>query len=104
MGLSDMGGITLYVDNRGAQLLAGNCMFHPRTKHMDVRYHFVREAVSKDRLVLEHISTTQMAADVLTKSLPNSAHWRCLEKLGIVWVKRREERETLVGVQIEAEC
>jgi len=104
MELSDMGGITLYVDNRGAQFLAGNCMFHPRMKHMDIRYHFVREAVSKDRLVLEHISTTQMAADVLTKPLPNSTHWRCLEKLGIVWIKHGEERESLVGVQIEAEC
>jgi len=99
-----MGGITLYEDNRGAQFLAGNCMFHPRTKHMDIRYHFVREAVSKDRLVLECISTTQMAADVLTKPLPNSTQWRCLEELGVVWIKHREEGETLVGAQIEGEC
>lgn len=104
MELSGMGGITLYVDNRGAQLLAGNSMFHPRTKHMDVRYHFIRDVVSDNKVVLEHISTTQMAADVLTKSLPNSTHWRCLEELGVVWIKHKEERETLVGVQIEAEC
>lgn len=42
LGLSRMAATTLYVDNQGAQYLAHDHLYHPRTKHIDIRYHFLR--------------------------------------------------------------
>ena len=45
-------------------------MFHARTKHIDIRYHYIRELVADKTLVLEYCPTTEMAADLMTKALP----------------------------------
>lgn len=72
---------TLYVDNRGAQYLAHDHLYHPRTKHIDMRYHFLRQLVAEGSVTLEHVSTDEMVADVLTKALPRTSHWNCVEGL-----------------------
>jgi len=57
LDLPHMTDITLFVDNRGAECLASNHMYHQRTKHIDIRYHFIREAVAKGLVMLEHVPT-----------------------------------------------
>lgn len=61
---------TLYNDNQSAQKLSGNCMFHARTKHIDIRHHFIRDIVKSNMIKIEYLSTENMIADLLTKPLP----------------------------------
>jgi hypothetical protein len=61
---------TLYVDNQSAIILAENDTFHQRTKHIDIRYHFVRERVASGDIVVKWVSTVEQQADLLTKQLP----------------------------------
>ena len=62
---------TVWCDNLSALALASNPVFHARTKHVEVDYHFVREKVTNKDLQLRHISTDDQLADVLTKALPS---------------------------------
>lgn len=63
--------LTLHCDNRSAIALAKDNAFHPRTKHIDIRFHFIREAVEDNKLTLEHLRTEDMPADLFTKALPH---------------------------------
>lgn len=75
--------ITIHNDNQGAQKLALNQIYHNRTKHIDIKHHFVREAVKSGVIVLEYLPTGEMLADILTKGLPGSSHRRWIGELGL---------------------
>ena len=62
--------ITLYCDNQPTLKLAQDDNFRARTKHIDLRYHFIRQVVAKGVLCLVYCPTEDMAADMLTKALP----------------------------------
>lgn len=66
--------VTLYSDNQSAAKLATNPVFHKRSKHVDIRYHYIREAVDNGVITLSYMPTEQMTADVLTKALPPCKH------------------------------
>jgi histone deacetylase 1/2 len=53
----------LWCDNLGAKYLSANRVFHARTKHIEVDYHFVRERVAKKLLDIEYVSTKDQVAD-----------------------------------------
>jgi hypothetical protein len=59
----------LWCDNIGAKYLSANPVFHARTKHIEVDYHFVRERVARRLLDIEYISTKDQIADGFTKPL-----------------------------------
>ena len=61
--------VSLRADNRGAILLTANPEFHRRTKHIEVRYHWIREKVESKEITITYISTKEMVADGLTKAL-----------------------------------
>lgn len=69
--------VVLNCDNQSAVCLASNPVYHARSKHIDVRYHKVREMVESKELVLEKIHT--LTADVLTKILPKERHSTCVK-------------------------
>eukprot|EP00795_Rhopilema_esculentum_P007133 gene7133-biopygen8536 len=75
--------ITIMEDNQGAISMTKNPVGHKRTKHIDIRYHFVREQVEKGTLLLKYCNTKEMLADLLTKSLNRGQfeYLRC--KLGM---------------------
>lgn len=58
-------------------------MFHQRTKHIDIRYHFLRNAVIDGTLDTFYCPTTDMIADIMTKALPRAQHAKLTEDLGI---------------------
>ena len=60
----------LYCDNQAALTLATTDNYHARTKHIDIRYHFIRDVVQKGSIDLIFCPTEDMIADTLTKSLP----------------------------------
>ena len=61
--------ITVFEDNQSCISLAKNPTFHARTKHIDIRHHFVREAVENELIELVYCPTEEMIADILTKPL-----------------------------------
>ena len=60
----------LWCDNIGATYLAANPVYHARTKHIEIDYHFVREKIASKQLLLQFVSTRDQIADIFTKSLP----------------------------------
>jgi hypothetical protein len=62
---------TLYCDNQAAVALASNGNYHARTKHIDIRYHFIRFVVEDGSIKLIYCPTDEMTADTLTKALPS---------------------------------
>ena len=64
---------SLWCDNIGATYLTKNPIFHRRTKHVEVDYHFVRERVAANQLDVRPISSKDQLADIMTKPLSGSA-------------------------------
>ena len=60
-------GTLLLVDNQSSIKLAKNPVFHKRSKHIAIRFHFIREKVENGEFSLEFVRTLSMAADQLTK-------------------------------------
>lgn len=75
--------VTVFNDNQGARQLARNPVFHNRTKHIDVRYHFLREVVQNGEIDIRYMPTNRMPADFLTKALPGPKHNYCKSFLKI---------------------
>lgn len=78
LSLHDLTNVVVFNDNLGAKKLADNPIFHSRSKHIDLRHHFIRDALHSGQLRIEHIPTEDMTADVMTKALPRPKHIRCL--------------------------
>ena len=73
----------LFCNNMNNIYLARNRVFHARTKHIEVHYHFIRERVLVGDVDLQHISTTLQTADIFTKSLGSDKLWQFLIDLGL---------------------
>ena len=58
---------TLWCDNLSAMSLASNLIFHARTKHIKIDYHFIREKVVNKDVVVRYINTHNQVADIFTK-------------------------------------
>jgi hypothetical protein len=74
----------IYCDNQGAIALAKNPEFHARTKHFDIKVHWVREKLKVGEVQLEYTPTDRMVADGLTKALPRPLFDTFREGLGVV--------------------
>lgn len=75
--------VRIFTDNKGSIKLAENPVFHKRTKHIDIRHHFIRDALKNGQIDVSFVPTEDMGADILTKALPSAKHYKCLEILGV---------------------
>jgi hypothetical protein len=60
----------MFEDNQGTIALTKNPIIQQRTKHIDIRYHFIRDTIASKRILLAYVPTEAMLADPLTKPLP----------------------------------
>jgi hypothetical protein len=81
LGFKQDGPTLVLEDNQGAIALTHNHGWHARTKHIAVRWHYIREAVDQGLVALEYIPTEIQVADVLTKALPKTAFCIHREKM-----------------------
>ncbi len=61
--------VVIYYDNISNILLANNSIYHARTKHIEMHYHFVKEKVLAKEIDLIHVNTENQVADIFTKAL-----------------------------------
>ncbi|KAL6324301.1 hypothetical protein AAG906_007424 [Vitis piasezkii] len=64
----------IYCDNKAAIAMTKNPTYHGRTKHVDIRVHFIRDLVVEGKVVLQDCNTNEQVADVLTKALSRDKH------------------------------
>lgn len=82
-GMEDHNPTVLESDNMGAIHLTSKSIFHGRTKHVEIQYHWIREVVNQGKLLLKHCPTVEMVADLLTKALGKPQFQRLRLKLGL---------------------
>lgn len=76
-------GSVIHCDSQSALDLSKNAMYHPRTKHIDVRYHWLRQAVEDEEFKLEKIHTDRNPADMMTKFVARDKFQLCAELIGM---------------------
>ena len=74
---------TIFYDSQSAIFLTKDQMFHERTMHIDIRYHFVREIIARSDIMVRKISTPDNPADMMTKTLPSAMFEHCLDLVGV---------------------
>jgi len=75
--------IHIYSDNTSAVALSDNPVFHNRSKHIDIRWHFVRDLIRSKSIRTSHIPGARNGADFLTKALSHFEHAKCAKLLGM---------------------
>lgn len=87
VGVSVKNATKLFIDNQSAIALVKNNVYHKRSKHIDVRYHHIRDLQKRKILDVKYINTVDQTADMFTKALPFKSFSSFTEKLGM----RRDE-------------
>ena len=83
--------IRVHVDNIGAIFLAENQNSSVRTKHLDTRYHFIRQYIRDETVMIEFVRSRDNDSDIFTKNTTSEIHHRHSEKL--IWTREHYELE-----------
>lgn len=89
--------VKIYTDNQSAIHLSKNSIYHDRTKHVDINFHFVRNIAKKGLIGLNKIPTEYNPFDLGNKVLPLNKFRNCLKMLNIIWKVMRLEWSSSVG-------
>jgi hypothetical protein len=80
----EMRATAILCDNQRCIKMTENLVFHDRSKHIEIRYHFIHDMVQRGALKLQYISMDEQVADVMTKPLSRVKFEHFRDKLGIV--------------------
>ena len=80
--------IALKIDIQSAIALSKNPVFHNRSKHIDVRFHYIHECVEENRVQLQSIGMMEQLADILTKALGRERFCELRSRLGLSDVQK----------------
>ncbi|MCO5614224.1 hypothetical protein L7F22_068504 [Adiantum nelumboides] len=92
-GFDNVDSVTIYCDNISSIMLAKNSVYHARTKHIEVHYHFIREKVLAGEIDLVYVKTNDQVADIFTKALGKEKFCYFREALGIHHMQAHSELE-----------
>ena len=73
----------IHGDNEGALAMAKNPQFHQRAKHIDIKWHSIRQMIKRKKIQVESCRGQQQTADVLTKALPRPKHKQHVSEMGM---------------------
>ena len=76
--------ITMCGDNLSSMQIVKNASTHNRSKHIDVRYHFIRDHYQKGTIGLQYIESESLCADLLTKGVNKVMHYKCMKLINLV--------------------
>eukprot|EP00253_Pinus_taeda_P015515 PITA_15515 len=76
--------ISIFCDNTSEISISNNLVMHSKTKHIPIRYHFLREQVLEQKVKLEYVPSKEQVVDILTKPLPRETFEYLRQKLGVV--------------------
>jgi hypothetical protein len=82
--------IRILEDNQVCISIANNPINNKRTKHIDIKHHFVRDLITNGTLTLEYCETKSQIADIFTKGLPRVAHLKFVELLNMMYTPLTE--------------
>jgi hypothetical protein len=74
----------IHCDNQSCIKLSENPLFHDWSKHIVIRYHFIKDWVQRGAIQLQYIPINKQIADILTKALPRGKHVYFRDKMGLV--------------------
>ena len=74
----------LYCDNTSAINISKNPLMHTKTKHIAIKYHYLRELVQDKEVKMEYVNTKEKIVDIFTKLLSKDAHEYLRGKLGVI--------------------
>ena len=80
--------VKLFMDNVSAIALSKNPVHHDRSKHIDTKYHFIRECIEEGKVEVEHVGTASQLADIFTKALGRLKFLEQREALGVIKVQQ----------------
>lgn len=83
MGFKDEEGVLIYCDNKSAIAIGKNPVQYRRTKHIEIKYHFVREAEQKGLIQLKYCQGEVQLADLFTKALSTTRFEELRRNLGV---------------------
>ncbi|MCO5589532.1 hypothetical protein L7F22_043500 [Adiantum nelumboides] len=92
-GFDNVESVTIYCDNISSIMLAKNPVYHARTKHIEVHYHFTREKVLAGEIDLVYVKTNDQVVDIFTKALGKEKFCYFREALGIHHMQAHSELE-----------
>ena len=75
--------VILYCENTSAINISKNPVMHAKTKHIAIKYHYVRDLVEDKKVKMEYIHTKEQIVDIFTKPLPKDAYEYLRGKLGV---------------------
>jgi hypothetical protein len=85
--------VELKVDNKSALALAKNPVFHKKSKHIRIKYHFIRSCLEDGSIKADHIATTDQMADILTMSLGKAKFQEMWQRIGLRQITSKAEHK-----------
>ena len=76
--------VVIYCDNTSAINISKNLVMHSKTKHIAIKYHFLRELVQEKEVRLEYVNTKEQIVGIFTRPLPKDAFLYLRGKLGVI--------------------
>ena len=83
--------VVLKIDNQSAITLSKNSVHHERSKHIDTRFHYIRDCVESGMIEIQHVCTEDQHADILTKSLAMMKFLEMRERIGVRIINREQQ-------------
>jgi hypothetical protein len=89
----EMDSTVIHCDNQSCVKLSENPVFHDKSKHIEIKYHYIRDMVQRKAVHVQYLSTHEQVADVFTKPLARTKFEYFRERLGLVENASLAERE-----------
>jgi hypothetical protein len=89
----EMDSTVIHCDNQSCVKLSENPVFHDKSKHIEIKYHYIRDMVQRKAIHVQYLSTHEQVADVFTKPLAKTKFKYFRERLGLVENASLAERE-----------